>query len=137
MSQKIKLIIIDDTRLFLEAAAEVLARDPDIQILAVGETAKDAIRLTKLYHPDILLLDLKIPGGGLSSAWVLSSTFPATRIIALTSSEAEDDILEAARAGVCAYVLKGVSGSDLIDKIHKVYTGECIRLLSMENHSKN
>lgn len=137
MSEKIKVVIIEDTRLFLEAEVEVLSRDPDIHILGMGETATDAIRLTKIYHPDILLLDLKIPGGGLSSAWALSSTFPATRIIALTSSEAEDDILEAARAGICAYVLKGVSGSDLIDKIHKVYTGDYMRLLPLENHPKN
>jgi len=137
MSEKIRVVIIDDTRLFLEAATEVLSRDPDIHILAVGETATDAIRLTEIYHPDILLLDLKIPGGGLSSAWVISSTFPATRIIALTSSEAEDDILEAARTGIYAYVLKGVSGNDLIDKIHKVHAGDFPQLLSLKNQSKN
>lgn len=137
MSEKIGVVIIDDHRLFREAATEVLSNDPDIHILGQGGTAKDAIRLTKIYHPDILLLDLKIPGGGLSSAWALSSTFPATRIIALTSSEAEDDILEAAKAGICAYVLKGVSGHDLIDKIHKVHAGEYIQLLSLENHSED
>jgi two-component system, NarL family, nitrate/nitrite response regulator NarL len=131
MSKKIGVVIIDDHTLFREAASEVLARDPDIRILARGGTAGEAIRLTELHHPDILLLDIKIPGGGLTSAWALSSTFPRTRIIALTSSEAEDDILEAARAGICAYVLKGVSGNDLIDKIHQVHSGECVQFLSV------
>jgi two-component system, NarL family, nitrate/nitrite response regulator NarL len=131
MSKKIKIVFIDDHSIVRLALREVLSTDPELSIVGEGATAKDAINLTQLYQPDILLLDLKLPGGGLSSAWVISSTYPSTRIIALTSSDEEEDILEAAKAGVCAYVLKGVTGSDLITRIHKVYEGECLKAQSL------
>ena len=131
MNELVRIVIIDDHALVRTALREVLSQDPCFSIVAEGATAKDAIDLTHVHQPDILLLDLKLPGGGLSSAWVLSSTYPATRIIALTSSDNQEDILEAARAGVCAYVLKGVSGNDLIDRIHKVYAGDCLKPLSL------
>jgi two-component system, NarL family, nitrate/nitrite response regulator NarL len=131
MNDPIKIVIIDDHALVRTAIMEVLSTDPNLSVVAKGATAKDAIRLTQMHQPDILLLDLKLPGGGLSSAWVISATYPSTRIIALTSSDAEEDILEAARAGICAYVLKGVSGRDLIACIHKAYQGQCLQPQSL------
>lgn len=122
--ESIKIVVVDDHALVRTALHEVLSSDPNLVVVAQGSTAKDAINLTQLHQPDILLLDLKLPGGGLSSAWVISATYPSTRIIALTSSDEEEDILEAARAGVSAYVLKGVSGNDLIACIQKVYAGD-------------
>jgi two-component system nitrate/nitrite response regulator NarL len=131
MNEPIKIVIIDDHTLVRTAVLEVLSTDPNFSVVAEGANAKDAIRLTQMHQPDILLLDLKLPGGGLSSAWVISATYPSTRIIALTSSDEEEDILEAARAGVCAYVLKGVTGPDLITCIYKAYQGNCLQPKSL------
>lgn len=135
MNEKIKIVIIDDHVLFRDAVIEVLAKDDQIKVVGQGGTAGEAIYLVERLRPDILLLDLAMPGGGLTSAWVLATTYPDTRIVALTSSEAEDDILGAARAGFCAYILKGVSGRDLIEKIHKVYAGDCLDFPSLQKRS--
>ena len=134
--EKIRIVIVDDHALFRDAVIEVLSKVDDFAVVGQGETAKEAIYLTEHFHPDVLLLDLGLPGGGLTAAWVLASTYPETRIIALTSSAAEDDILGAARAGICAYVLKGVSGRDLIDNIYKVHTGNCLDYPSLEHHPR-
>ncbi|HVN53130.1 MAG TPA: response regulator transcription factor [Anaerolineaceae bacterium] len=135
MDHKIRIVIIDDHTLFREAVIEVLSKIDDFAVVGQGGTAKEAIYLTEHLKPDILLLDLGLPGGGLSAAWVLTSTFPETRIIALTSSAAEDDIIGAAKAGICAYVLKGVSGRDLINNIFKVHSGECLDFPTLEHHT--
>ncbi len=132
MSEKIKIVIVDDHVLFRDAAIEVLSKDESIKVVGQGGTAGEAVYLTEKLRPDILLLDLKMPGGGVTSAWVLASTYPDTRIVALTSSEAEEDILAAARAGFCGYILKGVSGHDLIEKIHKIYAGDCFDFPSLQ-----
>jgi two-component system nitrate/nitrite response regulator NarL len=126
MNDTIKVVIVDDYVLYRETVVEVLSSDPEIAIIGQGASAQEAIHLTADLHPDIILLDLGMPGGGLTAAWALASDFPATRIIVLTSSASEDDEFQATQAGVCAYLLKGVVGRELIQEIHKVYVGECL-----------
>ena len=126
MNDTIKVVIVDDHLLFREAVSEVLASDPEFTIVGQGGSAEEAINLTAELHPDIILLDLAMPGGGLAAALILASDYPATRVIVLTSSESMDDELQATQAGICAYLIKGVTGTDLIREIHKVYAGECI-----------
>ena len=137
MNETIKVVIVDDHTLFRDAVIEVLARDAQIKVIGQGGTAAEAVYLVERLRPDILLLDLAMPGGGMTSAWVLASTYPDTKIVALTSSEAEDDILGAARAGFCAYILKGVTGQALIEKIHKVYAGDCLDFPSLQKHARD
>ncbi len=135
MNETIKVVIVDDHTLFRDAAIEVLEKDSGIKVVGQGGTAAEAIYLVEKFRPDILLLDLAMPGGGLTSAWVLASSYPGTRIVALTSSEKEDDILGAARAGFCAYILKGISGRDLIEKIYKIHAGDCLDFPSLQKRS--
>jgi len=104
--------------------SQTLASAADIKILAEGDSADDAIRLVSDLLPDILLLDINIPGGGLHAAQVVASRSPVTKIVILTVSEEEDNLLSALRAGARAYVLKGVSGRDLIAILRGVMAGE-------------
>ncbi len=124
MSDKIQIIIVDDHPLFRDGVIQTLKAEPDIEIVGQATTAAEAIRLTSELVPDLVLLDITIPGGGLNAASSIAATSPVTKIVMLTASEAEEDVLAALKAGVRGYILKGVSGHDLIKIVQEVYAGE-------------
>ena len=124
MTDKIHVVIIDDHPLFRQGVVQTLSSAPDIEVIAEGGTAQDAVRLASEHVPDILLLDIDIPGGGLTAAQAVAARAPVTRIVMLTVSEEEEHLLTALRSGARAYVLKGVSGRDLIAIVRGVWAGE-------------
>jgi two-component system nitrate/nitrite response regulator NarL len=121
---KIHLVIIDDHPLFREGVVAILGTEPDMEIVGQGDTADDAIRLSRDLLPDVLILDINIPGGGLNAAQSIANAYPVVKIIMLTGSPDEDNVLTALRAGAQAYVLKGVSARELVDILHTVQSGE-------------
>lgn len=121
---KIHLVIVDDHPLFREGVVAVLGTEADIEIVGEGVTAEDAIDLCRDFLPDIILLDISIPGGGLYAAETIASAFPVVKVIMLTGSPDEDDVLTALKVGARAYVLKGVAARELIGILHTVQAGE-------------
>ena len=124
MVDKIRLAIIDDHPIFREGVASILGSEADIEIVGQGISADDALRLTREFLPDAILLDVNMPGGGLKAAEMIAISFPVVKIIMLTGSADEDDVLAALKAGAHAYVLKGVAARELNSILHKVYGGE-------------
>ncbi len=124
MTDKMHVVIIDDHPLFRQGVVQTLRSAPDIEVVAEGASALDAEQLASEYLPDILLLDIDIPGGGLTAAQAVAARAPVTRIVMLTVSEEEEHLLTALRSGARAYVLKGVSGRDLIGILRGVWAGE-------------
>ncbi len=118
------VVIIDDHPLFREAVAQTLSDAPDIEVLGQGASAQDAIQLASDLAPDILLLDLDMPGGGLVAAESVARCCPAIKIVMLTVSEEEEHLLAALQAGIRGYVLKGISGRELIEILRAVWAGE-------------
>ncbi|HEY0606425.1 MAG TPA: response regulator transcription factor, partial [Herpetosiphonaceae bacterium] len=86
MSESIQIVIVDDHPLFREGVAHTLAAQPDIEVVAEGASADDAIRLAEEFLPDLILVDITMPGGGLHATQVIATTCPATRIVMLTAS---------------------------------------------------
>ncbi|MGH2541829.1 MAG: response regulator, partial [Ardenticatenaceae bacterium] len=123
MSTKIQIVIVDDHPLFREGVALTLAKEADIEIVGQGETADEAVRLVGDYLPDVILLDVSIPGGGLNAAQRIAAQYPVTHIVMLTVSEEDDDVLAALKAGARAYILKGVPGRELIRILRAVCDG--------------
>lgn len=121
---KINLVIVDDHPLFREGVIAILGSESDIEIVGQGVTAADALQLVRDLLPDVIILDVNIPGGGLNAARTLSAQFPVVKIIMLTGSADEDDVLTALKVGVEAYVLKGVAARELVGIIHTVQAGE-------------
>lgn len=124
MGEKTSIVVIDDHPFFREGVANKLRGEPDFEILAEGGTAAEAVRLTGELVPDLLLLDISIPGNGLQAAQTISARWPVTKIIMLTASDDEENLTAALRAGAKAYVLKGVSPRELIRILHAVNAGE-------------
>lgn len=120
----IRIAIIDDHPLFREGVTRSLTEIGGFEMVGEGATAQDAERIVSTVRPDILLLDISMPGGGLTAVASILSSHPAQKIVMLTVSEANADVTRALNAGVRGYVLKGVGSRALADILHSVAAGE-------------
>lgn len=124
MENNIRIVVVDDHPLFREGVARTLNSDPNIEVVAEGQNSEDAIKLAQEHLPDVILLDISMPGGGIETAKTISSVCPVVKITMLTVSEREDDVMQSLGAGADGYVLKGVGGKELIDIVKRIYQGE-------------
>ncbi len=124
MTDKIQIVIVDDHPLFREGLIQTLRAEPDIEVVGEAGTAAEAVRLAGELLPDVVLLDITLPGGGLSAACTIAATSPVIKIIMLTASEAEEDVVTALKSGARGYILKGVSGRELVKIVRDIYAGE-------------
>src|SRR3990172_3576060 len=99
MSEKIQIVIVDDHPLFREGVAHTLRAEPDLEVVGQGACMEDEVRLTCDLLPDIILLDIDMPGGGLHAAQAIAAACPVTKIVMLTVSEEEEHVVGALRAG--------------------------------------
>ena len=121
MGSKISVIVVDDHPLVREGVVHVFNRSPDIEVVGQGTTSADAVDLVTAQKPDILVLDLSIPGSGMTAIQVLNGLRTETRILVLTVSDDESDVLEALRLGANGYVLKGVGGTELAQAVRTLH----------------
>ncbi len=124
MSDSIHLVVADDHPLFLEGVVGSLRAIQDIVVVGQATDAAGALRLAIEHLPDLALLDITMPGGGLQAARDVARACPATKIVMLTVSEDEDDLLAALKAGAVGYILKGVSARELVAALRAVHAGE-------------
>ena len=124
MNTKMQIVIVDDHPLFREGVAQTLSGEPDIEVIGQGASAQEAIRLVGELLPDLNLLDVTMPAGGLSAAQHITQRYPSTRVVMLTVSEEDDDVLSALKMGARAYVLKGVPGRELLRILRQVHEGD-------------
>ncbi|MBU1212261.1 MAG: response regulator transcription factor [Alphaproteobacteria bacterium] len=124
MSKPIKVAIIDDHPLFRDGVAASLRDAPMIDLVAEGSNASEAIEISEKVLPDIMLLDISMPGKSIEAARQISILYPAVRIIMLTASDSDEDVSASLDAGARGYVLKGIGSDELIRMIVAVHNGE-------------
>src|SRR4051794_17722567 len=124
MPDPLLVAIVDDHPLFREGVAGTLGRQADIAVVAEGESAEDAIAIAGQHLPDIILLDVSMPGGGVHAAQQIARQFPVVKVVMLTVSQNEEDVTSALRAGARAYVLKGVAARELVEILRSVAAGD-------------
>ncbi|AYG62723.1 response regulator transcription factor [Rhizobium jaguaris] len=124
MTTAISLAVIDDHPLFREGVIRSLAEIDGFAIVGEGSTMEDAIRISENGRPDVLLLDISMPGGGLNALSLILERVPGQKIVMLTVSESSDDVTTALRTGAKGYVLKGVGSRALADILRTVASGE-------------
>lgn len=121
---EIRLVIIDDHPLMREGVLRTLRAETDIVVVGEGGTTDEALGLAAQQRPDVLLLDLDIPGNGLKAIAPIVAGSPATRVVVLTASNDEDDLATAFKDGARGYVVKGVSVRELARIIRQVHGGK-------------
>ena len=120
----IRIILADDHPIFRDGLVQSIEETGEFEVVGVGESAKDAVDLTAKHKPDVALLDLSMPGGGISAARKIAAADGPTKIAMLTVSEDETDVTSALQAGAIGYVLKGVSAIELRRVLKGVAKGE-------------
>jgi DNA-binding NarL/FixJ family response regulator len=124
MTEAIRIVVADDHPLFLDGLVATLSADEELAVVATVGDAVAAVRAVREHTPDLALLDVAMPGGGLEAARQISAECPTTRVVMLTSSEDEDDLMAAMTAGARGYVLKGVAGRELRAILKGIHAGE-------------
>lgn len=130
---KLRVLIADDHKLFRQGLISLIkTREDLVEVVGEAATGSEAIRLTELLRPDIVLLDIYMPGGsGLDAARAIRTRVPETAIVVLTSSELDEHLNEAVRIGVAGYLLKNLDADELFDLMSGIRRGEAAITRSM------
>jgi len=125
---KIRIMVADDHAIVRDGIVSIVAGEKDLQLVAQAANGVEAVEFVKKHLPDILLLDLRMPGkDGLEVIAQIQSLQLQTRVIVLTTFESEQDIHQALKAGARGYLLKDTPRPELLDAIRRVHRGEtCI-----------
>jgi DNA-binding NarL/FixJ family response regulator len=125
MIESIGVLVVDDHPLFRKGVVHALSGEPGIEVIGEAAGGEEALRLAQELLPDIVLLDVSMPGwDGLVTAERIATACPATAIVMLSASDDQDKLLQAFKAGARGYVLKGVSVQELARVIHGAVAGE-------------
>jgi two-component system, NarL family, nitrate/nitrite response regulator NarL len=123
MTDRLRVLIADDHPLYRDGVARTLAERAGFQVVGACGSADDAVLLTERHRPDLVLLDVSMPGGGIAAAGRIAALGSATKIVMLTVSERDEDVMAALKAGAHGYALKGVGASELVDIVRMVASG--------------
>lgn len=121
----IRLVLADDHRIILEGLEQLFRRERDFDVIATCTSGEEAIEATRKFKPDVLVLDLRMPrGDGLSVMRALRADGLPTRIVLLTASMEDDEVVEAVQLGVTGLVLKEAAAVKLVNCVRRVHAGE-------------
>jgi two-component system, NarL family, nitrate/nitrite response regulator NarL len=124
-SSKIRIVVADDHPIFRDGLCKLLALEEDFEVVAQAQDGRQVLDVLQQYAPDILLLDLKMPGlDGLATLQRLQAVKNRTRVIVLTASDDKNEFVQAMKLGTSGIVLKQTATEMLIKSIRKVHAGE-------------
>jgi DNA-binding NarL/FixJ family response regulator len=125
IGERTRILIVDDHALFRVGIANILGREPDLEIVGEADDSRSAVDRAIETSPDIVLMDLSLPSpGGIETTARIKRELPSTAIIVLAVSEDEDALFDAIKAGAAAFILKDVGPDDLVTIIRRVVNGE-------------
>ena len=121
----IRLIVVDDQPLVRAGIRGLLDDEPDLEVVAEAADGATAIAAARAHRPDVVLMDLQMPGiGGVEATKVILEHAPATRVLVLTTFDEDELVLDAIRSGASGYVLKGIDPTDLADAVRATADGQ-------------
>ena len=127
MMDSLRILIADDHPLFRKGLRTLLEGEPDFEVVGEATTGDEAIALADSYQPDVILMDLHVPGKtGLEAARTISGVSPHIQILVVTLFRDDESIFAALRAGARGYVLKDASEEEMLRAIRAVAAGEAI-----------
>ncbi|GHO97500.1 DNA-binding response regulator [Reticulibacter mediterranei] len=127
MIEPISVLLVDDHALVRKGVRGFLETQPGILVVAEASTGQEAVRLAEQYAPDVVLIDLLMPGmDGIEATRQLLMCSPRSRVVVLTSYHEDEHIFPAIRAGALSYLLKDVKPEELTEAVRKAARGEAI-----------
>lgn len=125
LSEQIRIVVVEDHHIVRQGLVALLNTIPDMKVVAEATDGTQAVDMYRQHKPDVTLMDLRLPVmGGVEAVTRIRQEFPAARIIVLTTFDGDEDIYRALQAGARAYLLKGMSGEELMDAIRAVHAGK-------------
>ena len=112
-----RILLADDNRLLVEGLTNLLSAHGH-DVVAVASDGLEALARARVHRPDVVLMDVRMPRcDGIAATRLIEAEIPEIRIVMLTTSTDDEDLFEAVRGGPCGYLLKSVSGDELVEKV--------------------
>lgn len=125
--KKHRILLVDDHEIVRLGLKALLEHHPHFEVVAEAGSAKEAIEQTDRYRPDIVLMDIRLPGtSGIDACEQIIRDFSETKVVMLTSYAEDEMLFSAIRAGASGYVLKQIGGDDLVRALESVGRGEAM-----------
>jgi DNA-binding NarL/FixJ family response regulator len=121
---KIRVAVVDDHPMMRRGITETLSEEADIELVGLGGSAQDAVRLAKQERPNLMLLDITLPGGGIEAANEIARSCPDVKVVMLTVKDDRATVNAALRAGARGYIVKGVEGPELVSTLRTIHSGQ-------------
>jgi two-component system, NarL family, response regulator DevR len=127
VTAKQRILLVDDHEVVRMGLKALLERQPHFEVVAEASTARDAVEKVEAFLPDVVVMDIRLPGGsGIDACEEIVERFPNSKVIMLTSYAEDEMLFSAIRAGAAGYVLKQIGGDDLVRAIEAVSRGEAM-----------
>jgi len=124
---KTRVLLVDDHEVVRLGLMTLINDQPNLQVVGEAGTTAEAVRAVERLHPDVVLMDIRMPGeGGIEATQQIVARFPETKVVMLTSFADDELIVRAIRAGAAGYVLKQVGNEELLRAITAVARGEAL-----------
>ncbi len=124
---KTRILLVDDHAIVRLGLMTLLNDQPDMQVIAEASTAAEAVRAVEKFQPDVVLMDIRLPGeGGIEATRQVTARFPNSKVVMLTSFADDDLVIRAISAGAVGYVLKQVGNEELLRAIQAAARGEAL-----------
>ena len=121
---RITVLAVDDHPLLLDGIASALSDQPDIELVAVASDGGAAVEAYRRHRPDVVLMDLQMPGiGGLDALRAIRAEYPGARVVVLTTYRGDAQVRSALENGACGFLLKTMLRKDLRETIRAAYAG--------------
>ena len=127
MTEPITVLIVDDHAVVRQGVRAFLSIQPDIAVAAEAGSGEEAVQLAALHIPDVVLMDLVMPGmDGVEATRQVKKVSPRSQVVVLTSYHEDEHVFPALRAGALSYILKEAGAEDLADAVRKAAAGEAV-----------
>jgi two-component system, NarL family, response regulator DevR len=124
---KQRIVLVDDHEVVRLGLRALLEHHSQFEVIGDAANAKEAIEVVGRLHPDIVLMDIRLPGtSGIEACEEINKTYPDTRVVMLTSYAEDEMLFSAIRAGASGYILKQIGGEDLVRALEAVGRGEAM-----------
>ena len=127
MDEKIRVMLVDDHEVVRKGLAALIEAEEDLEVVGEASDGAEAVRLARLFRPRVVVMDVRMPGGGgVAACRDLRDQNPGIDVVMLTSYSDDEALFNSIMAGAAGFVLKQIRGRDLVDTIRKVAAGQSL-----------